>query len=67
MKKIFYPAVVSMIVVAGLFIGMVKGQEVRQKWVAKMKNRQEEKRPAEVMPEAKEVELDDFEMAAFHS
>ena len=25
----FYPAAVSMIVVAGLFIGMVKGQEVQ--------------------------------------
>ncbi len=67
MKKIFYTTAGSMIVIAGLFIGMVKGQEVRQKWVAKQKIRQEEKRMAQVMPEAKEVELDDFEVAAFHS
>ncbi len=67
MKKIFYTTAGSMIVIAGLFIGMIKGQEVRQKWVAKKKNRQEEKRMAQVMPEVKEVELDDFEVAAFHS
>ena len=63
----FYPAAVSMIVVAGLFIGMVKGQEVRQKWVAKMKNRQEEKRVVEATPATEEIELDDFELATYHS
>jgi hypothetical protein len=34
MKKIFYSMLLTMIVVAGLFIGMIKGSEVRNKWVS---------------------------------
>lgn len=69
MRKVFYSAVFSMIVIAGLFIGMVKGQQVRQKWVAKMKNRQVEKRSLsnpEKM-ESQEILLDEIEMSTYHS
>jgi len=65
MRKVFYSAVFSMIVVAGLFIGMVKGQQVRHKWVAKMKGRQVEKKsPNRELPE---IMLDEIEMSTYHS
>ncbi len=70
MRKVFYSAVFSMIVIAGLFIGMVKGQQVRQKWVAKMKNRQVEKRGLQTEPEnmeSQEILLDEIEMSTYHS
>lgn len=63
MKQRTFKAAFSLVLIAGLFIGMVKGKEVRQKWVAKMKNRKEEKQieqPAQIM-------LDEFEIIAFHS
>ena len=63
MKRIFYSALLSAIVVGGLFVGMFKGQEGRQKWVAKMKNRNEEKKT----PRIREISLDDFEMSTYHS
>jgi hypothetical protein len=56
-----------MIVIAGLFIGMVKGQQVRQKWVAKMKNRQEEKRGMQKKTAMPEIMLDEIEMSTYHS
>ena len=70
MRKVIYSAVFSMIVIAGLFIGMVKGQQVRQKWVAKMKNRQVEKRGLQSSPEkteSQEILLDEIEMSTYHS
>lgn len=62
MKKIIYTA----IFMGGLFVGMFKGQEVRQRWVAKMKNRHEENKQIPA-PQPEEVTLDDYEIAAFHS
>ncbi len=62
MKKIIYTA----IFMGGLFVGMIKGQEVRQRWVAKMKNRHEENKQIPA-PQPEEVKLDDYEIAAFHS
>jgi len=59
----------SMILTAGLFIGMIRGQEIKQKWIAKMKNRYEEKKaignPKNITPE--EISLDEFEISAYHS
>ena len=69
MKRIFYKFMLTMIVLAGLMIGVVKGQEARQKWVFKIKNRYEEKRQlAEQKKVVRQggVPLDDIEMAAFH-
>jgi hypothetical protein len=67
MKRIFYKFILMMIVFAGLMIGIVKGQEARQKWVSKKKNKYENRhlkisRGAENLP----VTLDEFEMAAYH-
>jgi hypothetical protein len=66
MRKVFYSAVLSMIVFAGVFVGMVKGQQMRHKWVAKMKNRQHEKHAPEQV-ELSEVMLDEIEMSTYHS
>jgi len=66
MRKIFYSAIFSMIVFAGVFVGVVKGQQVRQKWVAKMRSRQQEKTPA-LKTEHQEIMLDEIEMSTYHS
>ncbi len=65
MKYINHKLLLASLVVSGLFIGIVKGQEARTRWVTKMKCRYEGKR---AKPEKKlhEVDLDDFEIASFH-
>lgn len=64
MKKIIYTA----LFVAGLFIGIFKGQEVRQRWMAKMKNKAEDRKAVVATTETEvEVSLDEFEMTAYHS
>jgi len=67
MKRILYKFMLTMIMLAGLMIGIVKGQEARQKWVSKKKNRCENRhlkfnREAENLP----VTLDEFEIATYH-
>ena len=65
MKPIVNRMILAGILTGGLFIGVVKGQEARTKWISKMKSRQENKRiKAVVNPD--EVTLDDYEMASFH-
>jgi hypothetical protein len=56
-----------MIVIAGLMIGVVKGQEARHKWVSKKKNRYEN-RQLKIDQEAENspVTLDEFEIATYH-
>lgn len=70
MKRIIYTLLFSLIMVAGLFIGMVKGQEVRNRWISKMKTKHEERRSNHVnvakAPQG-EVVLDEIEMATYHS
>jgi hypothetical protein len=69
MKRIIYTLLFSLIMVAGLFIGMIKGQEVRNRWISKMKTRHEERRlnNIEKTPQQGEVVLDEIEMATYHS
>ena len=59
----------SLILMAGMLIGMVKGQEVRQKWVSKMKNRHEEQRASSkiINHNQAEIMLDEIELATYHS
>jgi hypothetical protein len=63
MKQMNYKLIMSAIVVAGLFIGIVKGQEARSKWTSKMKSRYESRK---IKTPADEVALDDHEIASFH-
>ncbi|MCW3117396.1 MAG: hypothetical protein JWM28_1478 [Chitinophagaceae bacterium] len=69
MKQVLHKLLLSMILSGGLFIGMVKGQEVKQKWIAKMKDRYEGKESAshKNTTKAGEVLLDEYEIAAYHS
>ncbi|PZR29356.1 MAG: hypothetical protein DI535_03165 [Citrobacter freundii] len=67
MRKVFYSAVIGMIVFAGVFVGMVKGQQMRHKWVSKMKSRQHEKEANEAYAEHSEIMLDEIEMSTYHS
>ena len=61
--------VIKMILTAGTFIGMLKGDEARQKWLFKIRNRDEQRRQ---LAEQKKllrsggVALDDIELAAYH-
>ena len=67
MKRIFYKLMLTMIVFTGLMIGIVKGQEARQKWVTKKKSKYENRQfQAGQEAENSLVVLDEFEMAAYH-
>jgi len=63
MKQINNRIFIAAVVVGGLFIGAVKGQGARDRWVSKMKTRDERK----VKANPSEVQLDDYEIASFHN
>ena len=63
MKQINHKIFIAAVVVGGLFIGAVKGQEARTSWVKRMKTRDERK----MKPGPNEVVLDDYEIASFHN
>jgi hypothetical protein len=68
MKRIIYSLLFSFIMIAGIFIGVIKGQEVRNKWVSKMKFRYEERKDSkkqQALPG--EIALDEIEEATYHS
>ena len=69
MKRMIYKIPFSLILMTGMFIGMVKGQDVRQKWVSKMKNRHEEQRASSkfIKHNQAEIMLDEIELATYHS
>ncbi len=67
MKRIFYSLFFTLIVVAGLFIGIVKGQEVRNKWISKMKFKHEEKKDNLKPVQKGGIMLDEIEEATYHS
>ena len=69
MKQLVHKMLLSLILSGGLFIGMVKGQEVKQKWIAKMKNRYEGKESANHKNTTltEEVMLDEYEISSYHS
>ena len=67
MRRIVYTLLFSMIMIAGLFIGMIKGQEVRNKWLSKMKFKHEERRESQKQLVKGEIMLDEIEEATYHS
>ena len=64
MKPIVFHITLACIVVAGLFIGLVKGHDARSKWVSKMKIRQERRVKLSTQPQ--EIILDEYEVQSFH-
>jgi hypothetical protein len=67
MRRIIYTLLLSMIMIAGLFIGMIKGQEVRNKWISKMKFKHEERKENKKPVPQGEIMLDEIEEATYHS
>ena len=63
MKQFNHRIFIAAVVVGGLFIGALKGQEARSRWISKMKTRDERK----MKPNPDEVVLDDYEIASFHN
>jgi hypothetical protein len=68
MKTIFYKFMLTMIVCVGLLVGIVKGQEARQKWVTKKKAKYEHKKnQLDGTAESNSlVMLDEYELATYH-
>ena len=67
MRRITYTLIFSMIMIGGLFIGMIKGQEVRNRWISKMKFKHEERKDHKKPLPHGEITLDDIEEATYHS
>ena len=67
MRRIVYTLLFSMIMIAGMFIGMVKGQEVRNKWISKMKFKHEERKEGQKQFPKGVIMLDEIEEATYHS
>jgi hypothetical protein len=65
MKPFTQKLILTAIIFGGLFIGIVRGQEARTRWISKMKSRQDEKK-SKLEKKPHEVILDDFEIASFH-
>lgn len=69
MKQNYNRWLLLLIVTVGSIIGLVRGDEARQKWVFKIKNRFEEKRQVEEQRKTVReggILLDDIELAAYH-
>ncbi len=65
MKQMNRKIIIASIIAGGLFVGFVKGQDARSRWVSKMKNRQENPK-SNSEKTSNEVALDDYEIASFH-
>jgi hypothetical protein len=65
MKQINHRIFIAAVVVGGLFIGALKGQEARSRWISKMKTREESRKVKSENPD--EVVLDDYEIASYHN
>lgn len=63
MKQINHRIFIAAVVVGGLFIGAVKGQDARSRWISKMKTRDENRK----VKNPNEVILDDYEIASYHN
>ena len=68
MKAIFYKFTFRLILAIGIIVGLVKGQEARQRWVTKKKIKYEAKRTLQKGTRGGEslVVLDEIEMYTYH-
>ena len=69
MKTIYYKFFFRIILAGGMVVGIVKGQEARQKWISKKKIKYEAKRAVQKKLDRDHslVMLDDIEMSTYHS
>jgi hypothetical protein len=69
MKTMFYKFTFRLFLVGGIIVGIVKGQDARQKWVTKKKIRSEARRSHQknIGMDRALVALDEIEMSTYHS
>jgi hypothetical protein len=69
MKPMFYKFTFRLFLVGGIIVGIVKGQDARQKWVTKKKIRYEAKKAhqKDMHNDRALVALDEIEMSTYHS
>jgi hypothetical protein len=69
MKAIFYKFFFRIILLSGIIVGILKGQEARQKWISKKKIKYEAKKAFQKKTDGDQslVMLDDIEMSTYHS
>ncbi len=69
MKTIFYKFTFRMILLVGIIVGIMKGQEARQKWVSKKKMKYEARKAyqKDQKTDGSQVVLDEIEMSTYHS
>lgn len=68
MKTMFYKFTFRLFLVGGIIVGIIKGQDARQKWVNKKKIRYEARKSQKnVGIDRSLVALDEIEMSTYHS
>jgi hypothetical protein len=69
MKTMFYKFTFRLFLVGGIIVGIVKGQDARQKWVTKKKIRYEARKGQQknMGIDRSLVALDEIEMSTYHS
>jgi len=69
MKTMFYRFTFRLFLAGGIIVGIVKGQDARQKWVTKKKIRYEARKGHQknMGIERSLVALDEIEMSTYHS
>ena len=69
MKPMFYKFTFRLLLVGGIIVGIVKGQDARQKWVTKKKIRYETRKAhqKDINIDRALVTLDEIEMSTYHS
>ncbi len=69
MKTIFYKFTFRLILLVGIIVGIMKGQEARQKWVSKKKMKYEARKAnqKDLNTGESQVVLDEIEMLTYHS
>ena len=69
MKTMFYKFTFRLFLVGGIIVGIVKGQDARQKWVTKKKIKYEARKAQQktISTDRSLVALDEIEMSTYHS
>ena len=65
----FYKFTFRLFLVGGIIVGIVKGQDARQKWVSKKKIKYEARKAQQktISTDRSLVALDEIEMSTYHS
>jgi len=69
MKTMFYKFTFRLFLVGGIIVGIVKGQDAKQKWVNKKKIKYEARKAQQrnMSTDRSLVALDEIEMSTYHS